>query len=110
MFEVTDLGKPKEIVEIEITQDQKQRKITITQTKYIKAILAKYGLQDACSVTTPLDANIKLQPGETETGNKSNNYALLIESLMYAAVATWPNIAFAVNQLVSFTANPTMCR
>jgi len=28
---------------------------------------------------------------------------------MYAAVATRPDIAFAVNRLVSFTANPTMC-
>ena len=108
-FEVTDLGEPKEIVGIEITRDRKQRKITITQTKYIEAILAKYGLQDACSVTTPLDVNIKLQPGETETGNKSNNYASLIGSLMYAAVATRPDIAFAVNRLASFTANPTMC-
>ena len=108
-FEVTDLGEPKEIVGVEINRDRKHRKITITQTKYIEAILAKYGLQDACSVTTPLDPNIKLEPGETEVGNRSNNYASLIGSLMYAAVATRPDIAFAVNRLASFRANPTMC-
>jgi len=28
---------------------------------------------------------------------------------MYAAVATRPDIVFAVNRLASFTANPTMC-
>ena len=72
-------------------------------------ILAKYGLQDACPVCTPLDPNIKLEPGEMETGNRSNNYVSLIGSLMYAAVATRPDIAFAVNRLASFTANPTMC-
>ena len=68
-----------------------------------------YGLQDASPVCTPLDPNIKLEPGEPETGNRSNNYASLIGLLMYAAVATRPDIAFAVNRLVSFTANHTMC-
>lgn len=79
------------------------------QTSYIEAILAKYGLQDACPVCTPLDLNIKLEPGESEAGNHSNNFASLIGSLMYAAVATRPDIAFTVNRLASFTANPTMC-
>jgi hypothetical protein len=81
----------------------------IMQTKYIEEILEKYGLQDTCSVHTPLDSHVKLEPGEPEAGNRSNNYAHLIGSLMYAAVATRPNIAFAINRLVLFTANPTMC-
>ena len=75
----------------------------------MQTAITKYGLQDASPVRTPLDPNIKLEPGEPETGNRSNNYASLIGSLMYAAVATRPDIAFAVNQLASFTANPTMC-
>jgi hypothetical protein len=108
-FEVTDLGEPKKLVGIEISRDRKNKRITITQSKYIETILAKYGLQDASPVRTPLDTNIKLEPGESEPGNRSNNYASLIGSLMYAAVATRPDIAFAVNRLASFTANPTMC-
>jgi len=108
-FEVTDLGELNKMVGIEITWDHEHRKITITQTSYIEVILAKYGLQDACPVHTPLDANIKLEPGEPEAGNCSNNYASLIGSLMYAAVGTRPDIAFAINRLASFTANPTMC-
>jgi hypothetical protein len=108
-FEVTDLGEPKKIVGIEITRDRQHKKITITQTKYIETILAKYGLQDASSVHTPLDPNIKLEPGDSEPEGRSNNYASLIGSLMYAAVATRPDIAFAVNRLASFTTNPTMC-
>jgi len=108
-FEVTDLGEPSKIVGIEITHDRAQRKITIMQTNYIDVILTKYGLQDASPVHTPLDPNIKLEPSEPETRNRSNNYVSLIESLMYAAVATRPDIVFAVNRLASFTANPTMC-
>jgi len=80
------------------SSSQKYEKLAgFPSSPLIEAILAKYGLQDACSVTTPLDVNIKLQPGETEIGNKSNNYASLIGSLMYAAVVTRPDIAFAVN-------------
>jgi hypothetical protein len=108
-FEVTDLGDPKKLVGIEITRDRKNKRITITQTKYIEAILAKYGLQDANPVRTPLDSHTKLEPGEPEQGNRSNNYASLIGSANFSAVATRPDISFAVNRLASFTANPTMC-
>ena len=108
-FEVTDLGEPNKIVGIEITQNQEQKKITITQTKYMEAILEKYGLQDACPVCTPLDSHVKLKPSEPESRNQNNNYVCLIGSLMYAAVATRPDIAFAVNRLTLFTANPMMC-
>ena len=110
-FEVTDLSEPSKIVGIEITRNRKEKKITITitQTKYIESILLKYGLQDASPVGTPMDPNIKFEPGEMESGNKSNNYASLIGSLMYAAVGTRPDIVFAVNRLASFMANPTMC-
>jgi hypothetical protein len=50
-----------------------------------------------------------LKPEDSEPQGRSNNYVSLIGSLMYAAVATRPDIAFAVNRLASFTANPTMC-
>jgi hypothetical protein len=109
MFEVMDLGEPNKIVGIKITRNRDQKTLTITQTSYIDAILTKYGLQDANPVTTPMDPNIKLEPRESETGNRSNNYASLIGSLMYMAVATRPDIAFAVNGLASFMANPNMC-
>jgi hypothetical protein len=108
-FKVTDLGELSKIVGIEITHDQKHKKITIMQTKYIEGILEKYSLQDACPVHTLLDSHVKLEPGEPEAGNQSNNYTCLIGSLMYTAVATRPDIVFAVNRLASFTANPTMC-
>ena len=75
---------------------------------YIDAILKKYGMEDANSVATLMDSNLKLEPGEPEAGNRNNNYASLIGSLMYAAVATWADIAYAVNRLASFIANPTL--
>ena len=55
-----------------------------------------------------MDPNIQLQPSEGEAQDKSNNFASLIGSLMYLAVATRPDIAYAVFRLGSYMANPSM--
>jgi len=108
LFDVTDLGDPNKIVGIEIERNRKQGELKISQTKYIESILEKYGLADCNPVHTPMDPKIKLTPIEepAEKGNRSNNYASLIGSLMYAAVATRPDIAYSVYRLASYTANP----
>jgi len=98
-FEITDLGKPNKIVSIEITWDQAHKTLTITQTAYIESILMKYNLQDANPVSTPMDPNIKLEPGNPDQNNQSNEYVSLIRLLMFLTVAMWPDIAFVVNQL-----------
>lgn len=59
-------------------------------------------------VKTPMDSNLMLEPRETEAGNQSNNYASLIGSLMHAAIATRLDIAYTVNRLALFMANPTL--
>ena len=56
-------------------------------------------------VTTPMAQNIKLQiPEEPELHNE---YPKAIGSLMYAALGTRPDIAFAVHHLSQFTTNHT---
>ena len=107
MFELTDMGKPLKIVGIEITQHTNY--ITISQTKYIESILRKEGMENANPVSTPLDPNVKLEPNpDAAEPNCSNTYASLIGSLQYLATATCPDIAYAVNRLASYTANPSL--
>ena len=109
MFDITDLGEPRKIVGIEIDRDRAKGTIKISQSKYIEAILKKNGLTDANPVGMPLDPGVKLEQApidEDDEPNRSNGYASLIGSLMYAAVATRPDIAYAVQRLSSFTANP----
>ena len=64
-------------------------------------------MENTNPVTTPLDPNVKLESnkekGET---NCSNAYASLIGSLQYLATATRPDIAYTVNRLAAYTANP----
>jgi hypothetical protein len=110
MFETTDLGEPHKIIGIEITRDRENGTLMISQTKYIESILTKHGLLDANSVGMPLDPSMKLEPTikPADKGDQSNNYASLIGSLMYAAVAMRLDIAYAVYRLASYTANPDM--
>lgn len=103
-WEVTDLGEPTKIVGIEITQTNDS--ITISQKVYINSILECEGLSGINSVATPLDPNIKLEPNPNgNEGSRSNSFARLLGELQFLANSTYPDIAFAVNRLASYTAN-----
>ena len=106
-WEVTDLGEPTKIIGIEITHTENC--IKISQRLYVEAILKREGMSNANSVTTPLDTNIKLEPNpEGNEGNRSNSFAKFIGELQFLANGTRPDIAFAVNRLAAYTANPSI--
>ena len=89
-------------------------------------ILQKQSMENANSVGMPMDPAIKLNPseGESEANHRENcskslasdysqenfskSFPSLIGSLMYLAVATRPDIAYAVYRLGSFMSNPNM--
>jgi len=106
-WEVTDLGKPTKIVGIKIMMGRDT--IAISQTRYIKSILKKEGLKHANPVGMPLDPNSPLEPNpEGNEGNCSNSFARLLGELQFITNTTRPDIAYAVNILVSYTANPSL--
>ena len=106
-WEVTDLGEPAKIIGIEITWSETS--IRISQEKYIESVLKREKMLHANPVATPLDPNTVLKPNpEGNEGSRSNAYARLLGELQYIANATRPDIAFAVNRLASYTANPTL--
>ena len=106
-WEVTDLGEPTKIVGIEITR--KGDSITLSQVQYIETILRNQGMLNANPVATPLDPQIPIEPNpEGNEGSRSNTYARILGELQYLANATRPDIAYAVNRLASYTANPSM--
>ena len=86
----------------------------ISQAHYIETLLKKYGLQDANPVSTPMDPNIKLDNSEGISEEQrgaemaTHGYANLIRLLMYLAITTHPNIAYAINKLAQFTSAPKL--
>ncbi len=106
-WEITDLGEPSKIVGIEISRTKDS--ITISQKRYIELILQREGLTQANAVAMPLDPNVALEPNpDGNIGDRSNSYARLLGELQFLANATRPDIAYAVNRLASYTANPSM--
>ena len=63
-------------------------------------------MAEAKPVTTPLPKNIKLDNIDTWVEDPNIPYAKAIGSLMYAALQTWLDIAFAVQHLSQYTSNP----
>ena len=106
-WETTDMGEPTKIVGIEITQSPNQ--ISIAQKQSIQKILERQGLADASPVKMPLDPNVQILPNpEGNEGDRSNTYVQLLGELQFVANTTCPDIAFSVNRLASYTANPSM--
>jgi Reverse transcriptase (RNA-dependent DNA polymerase) len=111
-FKVKSLGQPDLLLGIKI--NIKDDHISLSQTHYIDFLLDKYGLTDANPVSTPMDPNVKLdmdvkneEQSETDAHpNIGHGYVQLIGSLMYLALATRPDISFAVNRLAQFMSNP----
>ena len=106
-WETTDIGKPTKIIGIEITLGENST--SISQQNYITDILRQEHMLAANPVGTPLDHNIQLEPNPDGTnGNRSDSFAHLLGELQWVANATRPDIAYAVNKLATYTANPSL--
>ena len=114
-FDIKSLGLPNLLLGMKVHVGHDI--ISLSQTHYIDSLLTKFGLADANPVATPMDPNVKLDKydkstkteleGEEDSNNKiSYGYAQLIGSLMYLAIATCLDIAFAVNKLAQYTSDP----
>jgi Reverse transcriptase (RNA-dependent DNA polymerase) len=112
VFKMKDLGEIHWLLNLKIERDWDTKTIAISQAAYIDCIIDRFNLQDAKSCATPLDPNLKLSKDkcpETERGKEAMAkipYRQVIASLMWAAVATQPDIAFAVSTLSQFLENP----
>jgi transposase InsO family protein len=106
-LEIKDLGEPKLILGLEIMRDRERGTISIGQRQYIENMLKRFGFEGMAPVPTPMEANKALvkRDGPPDT-DLASIYATAIGSLMYAAIGTRPDIAFAVQNLSQFTSNP----
>jgi hypothetical protein len=106
-WEITNLGEPSKIVRIEIICQNNS--ISISQCGYIDKILKKEGLEHSNPVMMPLNPNVKIEPNlDGNEGDCRNSYTRLLGELQFIANTTQPDIAFAVNRLASYMANPSL--
>jgi hypothetical protein len=112
-FEIKALGEPSMLLGMKISCNTNTQQITLSQTHYIDSLLKKFNLENANPVSMPLDLNVDLDGDEPLEGDNNNSdtrtstlFATMIGSLMYAALGTRPDIAYATHRLAQFTHHP----
>ena len=104
-FKMKDMGKLHYLLGISV--QMQDGKVMLDQKQYLINILRKFGLEDAKTVSTPSDPNVKL---EKEDGYSNpvdaTYYQSLVGSLLYAAMATRSNIAHAAGMLGRYNSAP----
>ena len=108
LWDISDLGPAKFALGIAIERDDDT--VSLSQTAFIDRILEQFGQSDAHPTDTPMVAGLQLRrpdksspiPPEVAEWIARTPYRELIGSLNYIAVATHPDIAFAVGRLASF--------
>ena len=106
-FEMTDLGETTTYLGLEVSRDRTNKTMTLCQSRYITSVVARFGMAGCNAVTTPLPPSSQLVPfeGIASTSTRSA-YQQIIGSLMYAAIVSRPDLAYAVNSLARYAANP----
>ena len=105
-FKMKDLGQLRYC--LGIVCDVSDGKICINQKPYINNLVRRFGLSDACGVSTPADACVKLvaddgvsQPADPKL------YQQIVGTLPYAAGGTRPDIAYAVSTVAKYCHQPS---
>lgn len=96
-FAIKDLGKIKTYIGIDIEYNDNKNIMTLSQTKYIESLAAKYDLENARLYDTPMETNLKLeQASEIDENIKYRN---IIGELLYISTGTRPDVAYSINYL-----------
>lgn len=103
-FDMTDLGKMRYFLGIEVIQ--KADGIFICQRKYAAELIERFEMQNFNSVGNPIVPGQKVSRDEVGVKVDSTLYKQIVGSLMYLT-ATRPDLMFVVSLISRFMANPT---
>ncbi|CAI7748377.1 unnamed protein product [Closterium sp. NIES-53] len=100
-FKCKALGDVNFYLGLHIELDVEKRCMRVHQRKYLEALAANFG-QSEGHVSTPFPSGFKCMKGPEEESvgeEERRRFHSLVGSLMYAAVNTRPDVAFATGQL-----------
>jgi len=111
-FDLRNLGPTTYLLGIEIKRDRANYTISLSQKQYILDVLERYKMSDCHPVSTPIDPGLRLEKDtsastpEDMAAMKEIPYLSAVGALMYLAVSTRPDIAYACGVLARFSSNP----
>ena len=108
-WEISDLGPVKYALRIAIERDRESRSIHLSQTAFIDRLVTRFNLAEANPVDSPMVQGLQIRrpdktvPPDPELVDwiSKTPYRELVGSLNYIAVASRPDISFAVGRLAS---------
>lgn len=105
-FDVRDMGEPAYFLGMEVTR--KEGWIKLSQRKAVSDMVAKFGMGDAKTKSTPLSVSTRItQEGSRGVDKSKCPYTELVGGLLYIAGCTRPDIAHAVGALSRYMSRPT---
>ena len=105
-YKIANLGTAKQFLGIQITNNDDG--IALSRNAFISAILTRFGMEEANGAATPINTSVRPDLPE-ELGKREvdpKECQAMVESLMYIALATRPDIAFAVSALSRYNSQP----
>ena len=102
-FEMTMIGELTHFLRLQIRQQDSG--IFLSQSKYAKNLVKKFGLESANFVRTPMSPNVKLTVDLSGKSVDHSLYRSMIGSLLYLT-ASRPNISYSVGVCARYQANP----
>jgi hypothetical protein len=103
-FEMSMIGELSFFLGLQIKQ-MKERTF-VSQTKYIKDMLKKFGMEDAKDITTPMGTSGSLDSDKSGNMVDKKLYRSMIGSLLYVTTSR-PDMIFSVCMCVRFQASPS---
>ena len=102
-FEMSIIGELTHFLGLQIRQQDSG--IFLSQSKYAKNLVKKFGLESASSVRTPMSPNVKLTVDLLDKSVDPSLYRSMIGSLLYL-IANRPDISYSVGVCARYQANP----
>jgi hypothetical protein len=95
-FEMSLLGELSFFLGLQICQSNQG--IFISQTKYIREMLKRFGMEDCKPVITPMQTSCKLSKDDDSKSTNQRQYRSMIGSLLYVTTSR-PDVMQAVGQV-----------
>jgi hypothetical protein len=111
-YRLTDLGPCKWLLGIKVDRNLENGTIALSQHAYIDSIITRFNFDDLKPSSTPMDPSSPLTNSQSPkmladiAKMKNVPYREAVGSLMYAAMGTRPDIAFATSTVAQFLENP----
>ncbi|CAI5530897.1 unnamed protein product [Closterium sp. Naga37s-1] len=108
-FAIRDLGPVTYYLGMHVDRDRASGTIHLHQEKYVKGVVESFGMGNSKPVGTPLATGFSCLTGEEESTldeAEGKRFHSLVGSLMYTAVSTRPDLAYAAGVLGRVVSNP----